>query len=100
MKSLEVPKHIYEFVSTAGMKQVLLIGNKVADESQEETIRKFALKNGLILLGCVPYDQKVIEAEMHGETPLSHENSEAVQGIGSICEKLYKDMPHKLRDKF
>ena len=100
MKSLEVAKHIYELASTAGMKQVLLIGNKVADERQEEAIRKFAQHNGLTLLGYVPYDQKVIEAEMHGETPLSRENSEAVQGIGRICEKLYKDMPNKLRGEF
>jgi CO dehydrogenase maturation factor len=99
MKSLEVAKHIYELAGTAGMKQVLLIGNKVANERQEEAIRKFAQHNDINLLGCVPYDQKVIEAEIHGETPLLHENSDAVQAIIRICRKLCKDMPNELKDK-
>jgi CO dehydrogenase nickel-insertion accessory protein CooC1 len=38
----------------------------------------------------VPFDQKIIEAEMRGETPLRHKEIVAVQAIDDICEALAK----------
>jgi len=88
MKSLEIAKHIYELASAAGMKQVLLIGNKVANETQEDTIRKFAEANDMTVLGFVPFDPQVMDAEMNGDTPLNRKESRAIRAIGKLCDRL------------
>jgi len=88
MKSLETAKYINELADNAGMKQIFLVGNKVGDDIQKETMEGFAGKNDLKILDFVPFDQKIVEAEMRGETPLAHKESEAVRAIKKICEKL------------
>jgi len=87
-KSLEIAKHIYELAEKAGMKKVFLVGNRVADERQKDAVEKFAKENSLAVLGFVPFDQKIVEAEMRGETPLQEGKSDALQAIERIGEKL------------
>jgi len=88
MKSLETAKRIHELAANTGIKQVFLIGNKVGDDIQKETIKNFAEKNSLKILDFVPFDQKVVEAEMRGETPLKYRKSEALHAIENLCEKI------------
>jgi CO dehydrogenase maturation factor len=88
VKSLETAKHINELAAKAGMKQIFLVGNKVGDEVQKETIKGFAGKANLKILDFVPFDQNVVEAEMLGVTPLKNRESEAVRAIEKLCEKL------------
>jgi CO dehydrogenase maturation factor len=90
LKSLEIAKHIHDLATKAGMKEILLVGNRVMDEEQKEAIRSFAEKNGLSVLAYVPFDQKIIEADMRGETPLAHKEIEAVRIIDRVCDALGK----------
>ena len=90
LKSLEIAKHIYDLASRAGMKRLYLVGNRVMNPAQEEAIRSFAEKNELPVLALVPFDAKVTEADMLGETPLKHKEIEAVRAIDNICEALLK----------
>ena len=90
MKSLEIAKHIYDMATDAGMQQLYLVGNRVMNDVQKEAISGFAEKNGLPLLTFVPFDQKVTEADMLGETPLKNMQIEAVKTIDNICELLLK----------
>jgi CO dehydrogenase maturation factor len=88
LKSLEIAKHIHDMTAAAEMKQVYLVGNRVMNQVQEDAIKDFAEKNGLELLTFVPFDQKVIEADMLGETPLKNKEIAAVQTIDNICDVL------------
>jgi CO dehydrogenase maturation factor len=88
LKALETAKNIYELSAKAGLKKIFLVGNKVGDANQREVIEGFAAKNGLKVLGFVPFDPKVVEAEMRGETPLKHEASEAVRAIEDVGNRL------------
>jgi len=88
MKALETAKHIHELASNAGVKQVFLVGNKIGNDAQKETIKDFAQKNGLKVLDFVPFDAQVVEAEMRGKTPLNHRESEAVRAIERLSERL------------
>jgi len=88
MKALEIAKHIQELARNAGMKEVFLVGNKVGDDIQEEAIKNFAEKNGLRILAFVPFDQKVAEFEMRGETPINNRKSIAMQVIQKLSEEL------------
>lgn len=88
MKSLETAKHIHELSTKAGMKQVFLVGNKIGNEIQKEAVKKFAENNGLKILDFVPFDSKVVEAEMRGETPLKYKGSEFMRAIERLREKI------------
>jgi CO dehydrogenase nickel-insertion accessory protein CooC1 len=74
----------------AGMQKLYLVGNRVMNEAQREAIRSFAEKNGLSLLAFVPFDEKIVEADMLGETPLKNKEIEAVKTIDDICGLLLK----------
>jgi len=88
IKSLEIAKHIYGLAKNAGMKQIFLIGNKIGNDAQEKIVREFAEENRLAVLGFIPFDQKVVEAEMKGTTPLKYKGSEALSAIGKLGEQL------------
>jgi CO dehydrogenase maturation factor len=90
LKSLEIAKHIHDMATKAGMKQLYLIGNRIMNETQKEAVTSFAQKNGLSILTFIPFDEKVIEADTLGETPLKHKETAAVQAIDNICEILIK----------
>jgi CO dehydrogenase maturation factor len=90
LKSLEIAKHIHDMASVAGMKKLYLIGNRVMNDAQKEAIQNFADKNGLTVLAFIPWDQKVIDADMQGETPLKNKEIVAVKTIDNICELLLK----------
>ena len=91
LKSLEIAKHIHDMASAADMKHLYLIGNRVMNDEQKQAIQKFADQNGIIVLAYVPWDQKVIESDMLGVTPLKNKEIEAVKSIDNICELLLKE---------
>jgi CO dehydrogenase maturation factor len=90
LKSLEIAKHIHDLAANAGMKQLYLIGNRIMNETQKEAVTNFAEKNGLPILTFIPFDEKVIEADMLGETPLKYKEIEAMRAIDNICDVLLK----------
>jgi CO dehydrogenase maturation factor len=88
MKSLEIAKHIHELANAAGMQNLYLIGNRVMNPAQKEAIASFATQNVILILATVPWDQKIIDADMVGETPLKNKDIEAVKAIDAICTLL------------
>lgn len=88
VKSLEIAKRIYELAEDADIKGIFLVGNKVANEVEGDSIRKFAENNDMLLLDLVPFDEKVQRAEMRGETPLRNEQSKAIRSIKELSKKL------------
>jgi CO dehydrogenase maturation factor len=88
LKALETARHIHEIAAKAGIRRIFLVGNKIGNKIQEETIARFARKNNIQILDFVPFDQKVVEAEMQGETPLNDKNSQAVRTIEKLSMKL------------
>ena len=90
LKSLEIAKHIHDLAANAGMKQLYLIGNRIMNETQKKAVASFAEENGLNLLTFIPFDEKVTEADMLGETPLKHKEIAAMQAIDNICDVLLK----------
>ena len=84
LKSLEIAKHIHDMASAAGMKQLYLVGNRVMNDAQKEAIQTFADKNGLSILAFVPFDQKITEADMLGETPLKNKEIAAYKTANKI----------------
>ncbi len=88
LKSLEIAKHIHDMAKAAGMNQLFLVGNRIMNEAQQEAIQNFADQNGIAVLAFVPWDQKIIEADMKGESPLSNKDIAAIKTIDNICDLL------------
>lgn len=91
MKSLETAKRIHGLGAKAGMKQIFLVGNKIENETQKEIVESFARENGLEILDFLPFDPKVVDAEMRGETPLKYRDAEALKAIERLCGRLLQD---------
>ena len=92
MKSLEIAKHIYDMAAAAGMKHLYLVGNRVMNDTQKDAIASFAKQNGIELLAIVPWDQKIIDSDMAGVTPLMNKDFPAVKAIDGICELLVQKL--------
>ena len=60
------------------------------NEKQKKAVKGFAEKNSLSILTFIPFDEKVIEADTLGETPLKHKEIAAVRAIDDICDVLLK----------
>ncbi len=91
-KSLETAKKLQTLAKELGIGKVFLIGNKVKTPDESKLIQHFAEDSRMSLLGLVPYDEHVLQADMKGETPLKNpEKSEAVTAIHEIGEKLLED---------
>jgi len=89
LKSMETAKKLWKLAVEAGINGVCLIANKVSNPSEGALIEKFASDNSIILLGLIPYDERVFRADVRGETPLKHaKTSEGVVAIQKIGEKL------------
>ena len=96
MKALETAKRLHELSLQAGIKQVFLVGNKIENEAQRKTIENFAEKASMEVLEFIPFDQKIVEAEMLGETPLKYGGSEAIKAIEKLFERLLQRYLNKL----
>ena len=90
LKSLEIAKHIKDMAQAAGMQQLFLVGNRVMNDAQKEAIQGFADKNGLALLSLIPFDTKITESDMMGQTPFKNKEYPSVKAIDEICEQLLK----------
>jgi CO dehydrogenase maturation factor len=90
VKALETAKRIHELGGKAGMKRILLVGNKIENEAQRKVVEKFSEENGLEVLEFIPFDSMVVEAEMQGETPLKYGDAPAIKAIERLCDKLLK----------
>jgi CO dehydrogenase maturation factor len=90
LKSLEIAKHIHDLAEKAGMNHLYLIGNRIMNSEQREAVESFAQKNNMSPLTFIPFDEKVIEAETRGETPLKRKEIAAVVAIDNICDLLLK----------
>ena len=89
MKALEVAKKIFQLSKEAGIEKIFLLGNKIKNRVEEEFLIEFSKENNLPILGFIPYDSSVFEADMKGTTPLlDSTGSPAMKALKEITEKL------------
>jgi len=88
-KSMETAKKIYDLATEAGIKRVLIIGNKVISSDEAALIQRFFVNNSIPLFGLIPHDEQIRKADMQGETALKYiKNSEGIATIQKLGEKL------------
>jgi CO dehydrogenase maturation factor len=85
-RSVETANHIYELAQDITIKNVVAVGNKVRNEKEKMFIKDTVLMD---VLGYIPYDERIIEADMKGELPFFDELVEAVETIKKNLERKF-----------
>src|SRR5262245_14706724 len=85
-KSLETGRRMAELARGLGLERVVLIANKVRDESELAAVTEFADKHELEIGGTVPFDEMFLEAERAESSPLDFDpDGRAVKAIAAIA---------------
>ncbi len=81
-RSVETAQHVRKLANDLGLTKVVVVGNKVRGPEDEAFLKKNI--SDLPILGFLPYDDKVIEADLTGRPPyeLSPTMLTAAQKIG------------------
>lgn len=88
-RSLEAGKRVVDLARELEVPRIGAIANKVRTEADAEAISSFCARHGIPLLGTIPYDDTLIEAERAGRAPIDHDpDSPAVTAIRDLAEDL------------
>lgn len=81
-RSIETAEHVRKLAKDLGLDKVAIVGNKVRTDKDKEFLHKNLPE--LPILGFMPYDEKVIEADLTGKPPydLSPALTEIAREIG------------------
>ncbi len=84
-RSIDTAEHIKKLASEIGLKNISVLGNKIRGPKDEEFLRKHL--KGFEILGFLPYDDSLIEADLDGVSPWTV-NSKAAPEVAKIVAKL------------
>lgn len=90
MRSIETAERIRQLAGDIDLEEVFVVGNKVRSESDREYLRKNL--QGFRILGFVPYDEAIIEADMKGTFAgtVASATREALEYVANEVIKLKK----------
>ncbi len=84
-RSLDTAQHIRELAAQIGLKNILVLGNKIRGEKDEAFIREHL--SDFKILGFLPYDESLIEADLQGVSPY-RDHSQAVDAVKRMVAHL------------
>lgn len=88
-RSLEAGKRVVELAKGLDVPRIHVIANKVRNEGDARAIAEFCESHDMRLLGNIPYDDGLIEAERSGRAPIDYDpDSPAVAEIRGLAEDL------------
>ena len=69
-KSLEIAGRTAELARELGIGRVYAVANKVRDEQDAEAVREYFGRHFVPLVGMLPFDETVVEADRRGIAPM------------------------------
>jgi CO dehydrogenase maturation factor len=88
-RSLEAAMRTSELAHELGIAHVKVVANKVRSDEDMEAIQTFCDKHGMEIIGTVPYDEAMMDAERLGKAPIDYaSDSKGVAAIREIAEKI------------
>ncbi len=85
-RSIDTANRIKELSTEIGIKNILAVANKITDEDQVEFIKSSI---EMPLLGTIPYDENIINADIQGKSPYDlNKDSISVKSIKTILRSL------------
>ncbi|MFX0107211.1 MAG: P-loop NTPase [Candidatus Hodarchaeota archaeon] len=88
-RSLNILAKIKDLATDINVGKILAVGNKVAGSEDENMIEDRVAAEGIPLLGMIPLDDSIKEADRKGLAPIDLDpHSPAIEAIRSIKDKL------------
>ena len=88
-RSLETVGRVVPLARELGLERVWVVANKVRSEREEAAIRDYCARRGFEMVGVVPFDERVTEADQLGRALIDHAPSApAVAAIGALADGL------------
>ncbi len=88
-RSMETARRVTALASELGIGEVVAVANKVRDDSDRKAIAEFCAAHSLHLVGEIPFDSSLLDAERAGKTPIDYDpRSPAVQAIERLADTL------------
>lgn len=84
-RSMDTAGHIRKLASEIGLKNIVLVGNKIRSR-KDEAFLKENLKD-FEFLGFIPYDEALIEADLDGVSPFDVDSS-AKSNVNDMISRL------------
>ena len=87
-KSLETARRCAELARELGIARTLAIANKSRNEADRTGVRDYAAAHDIGVIGEVPFDQAIWQADLSGHAPQYSHESPAVQAIELLATAL------------
>jgi CO dehydrogenase maturation factor len=89
-RSLETTGRLVPLARELGIPRVWVVANKVRNERDETAIREYCGRHNFELVGVVPHDQSVIEADQIGQALIDAvPDAPAVRSIEALAETVW-----------
>jgi CO dehydrogenase maturation factor len=87
-RSVETAMHVKELADDLGLKKVAIVGNKIRGPADEEFLKQNL--PDFPILGFIPFDEKIIEADLKGRPPY-----EVVPALAQVAETIGQSLSAK-----
>lgn len=88
-RSMETASRVNDLARELGVAEVVVVSNKVRDEADRAAIDEFCARRALTLLGEIPHDPALAEAERSGKAPIEHApDSPAMRAVRALAGRL------------
>jgi CO dehydrogenase maturation factor len=87
-RSLETAMHVKKLAEDLGLHKLAVVGNKIRGPADEAFLRKNL--PGLPILGFIPFDEKIIEADLGGRPPY-----EAIPQLLEVAKAIASQLSDK-----
>ncbi len=93
LKSLETASRIKKLATDIGIQNVVAVINKVSSDMEERFVEEKLGQMGVDVLGSIPRDDAVVQADMEGRPLVDYPDSVALQSVEKIAENLFNHGP-------
>jgi CO dehydrogenase maturation factor len=88
-RSLETAGRTVPLAYELGIKQVHVVANKVRSPQDEEAIRRYCAERNFEIIGVLPYDNEVLEADQAGLPLLDRKpDSNYVKEVSKLMDRI------------
>lgn len=90
-RAMETARGVTTLAAELGVSDVVVVANKVRDDADRQAIADFCRAHGMRLMGEVPYDPAMADAERLGGAPIDVAgDSRAVQAIAALAAAIVR----------
>jgi CO dehydrogenase maturation factor len=84
-RSIDTAEHIRSLASEIGLTRIMIVGNKIRGAKDEEFLRRHL--SDFDFLGFIPYDEKLIEADLEGISPFDTQGP-AARAVAEMMDRI------------